>query len=263
MQTLSLLSFEAHPLPSFAHVMEDIAPLTQLIFRSLEIGTEGCRRYYDEQCDGDLPNSHLREMLVRDQAKRYLIGNGLAVEEERFQILPEPLISLLILVNGYAIRVLKGKDGIIPGCGLSGRRRKFYNQASMRYLDASGKIAQTHTNLILLWDFNTAFGIQAVWLACPQVAGARSQDVILAWKEPIQNPVVQASTLIPDKLVLDDADRQLEALLTGKPENAKGEETLPIAVGQSAPETRQGKLHLQMEFEEHDGDDRKPNQTGS
>jgi hypothetical protein len=202
-------------------------------------------------------------MLVRDQAKRHLISNGLTVKEERFQILPEPLISLLILANGYAIRVLKGKDGIIPGCGLSGRRRKFYNQASMRYLDPSGKIAQTHTNLILLWDFNTAFGIQAVWLACPQIAGARSQDVVLAWKESIQNPVVEASALVSEKSIPDDTDRQLEALLTGKSENSKREETLPIAVGQSVTETIQGKLHLEMEFEEHDGDDRKPNQTGS
>jgi hypothetical protein len=263
MQTLSLLFFEAHPLPSFARVMEDIAPLTRLIFWSLEIGTEGCRKYYDEQCGGDPPSSHLREMIVRDQAKRHLIGGGLLVKEERFQMPSEPLISLLILASGYAIRVLKGKDGIIPGCGLSARRRKFYNQVPMRYLDTDGAIKGTHTNLILLWDFNAAFGIQAVWLACPQVAGARSQDVVLAWKESIQNPVVEAAAAAVDPETHEEVDHELEVLLTGKSENLDGAERLPLVVGQSGAAIKQNTLNLKFEFEEKDGDDGQPNQTGA
>jgi hypothetical protein len=263
MRTLSLLSFEAHPLPSFARVMEDVAPLTQLIFRSLEIGAEGCRKYYDEQCGGEPPSSHLREMIVRDQAKRHLIGSGLLVKEERFRMPSEPLISLLILVNGYAIRVLKGKGGIIPGCGLSARRRKFYNQVPMRYLDSDGKVKGTHTNLILLWDFNPAFGIQAVWLACPQVAGARSQDVVLAWKEPIQNPVVETAASAADSETHEDVDHELEALLTGESEKVDADERLPLVVGQSGPGIKQGILNLKLEFEEEDGDNGQPNQTSA
>ena len=263
MQTLSLLSFEAHPLPSFARVMEDVAPLTQLIFRSLEIGTEGCRKYYDEQCGGEPPSSHLREMIVRDQAKRHLTGTGLLVKEERFQMPSEPLISLLILANGYAIRVLKGKDGIIPGCGISARRRKFYNQVAMRYLDLNGQVKGTHTNLILLWDFNPAFGIQAVWLACPQVAGARSQDVVLAWKERIQSPVIEAVTSSPDSDTHEDVDHELEVLLTGESRKPESDKRLPIAVGQSGPASRQCTINLELEFGEEDGDDRQSNPTGA
>src|ERR1022692_1089140 len=137
MQNLSLISFDPDPLPSFAEVMAEVESLMRLLYESLDAGATVCRNYYQQYCDGESPEPHLREMIVRDQAKRYLAKNGLRVtqlKERRFRLATEPLISLLVHYNGCAFRVLKAKRGVVPGCGTSTLRREFYNQASVRYL---------------------------------------------------------------------------------------------------------------------------------
>jgi hypothetical protein len=76
------------------------------------------------------------------------------------------------------------------------------------------------TNLLVLWDFSPGFGIANVWLACPQIAGARSQDVVLAWQEAVTNPILQpvASQGTPAAVAQAEtlADQEIEALLLGK-----------------------------------------------
>jgi hypothetical protein len=227
MQNLSLISLEPDPLPSFAEVMGDVASLMRLLYESLDGGATVCRTFYEQQCDGDTPEPHLREMIVRGQAKRYLTKNGLRVtrvKERGFRLASEPLISLLIHYKGYAFRVLKAKKGIPPGCGTSTRRRAFYNQASVRYLGDDGKFSGSKTNLLVLWDFSPGFGIANVWLACPQIAGARSQDVVLAWQEPIPNPVLQQApsqaTTTAAAQAEKMADQEIEALLLGEDSSA-------------------------------------------
>jgi hypothetical protein len=222
MQKLSLLCFDPEPLPSFGEVVKEVEALLRLLYESLDAGATVCRKYYDENCDGDDPEAHLREMIVRDQAKRYLAKNGLRVtelKERRLRLATEPLISLLLHYKSFALRVLKAKKGIPPGCGLSKRRKEFYNQASVRYLGDDGKSAGSKTNLLVLWDFAPSFGIGRVWLACPEVAGARSQDVVLAWQELIPNPVVQRtnSQETPAEAAQVDvfAEQEIEALLLG------------------------------------------------
>ena len=104
---------------------------------------------------------------------------------------------------------------------MSKRRREFYNQASVRYLRDDGKPAGSHTNLLVLWDFSPGFGIASVWLACPQVAAARSQNVVLAWQEVIPNAVIQEAVTneAPAEAaqVEERADQEIEALLLGIP----------------------------------------------
>ena len=120
MQKLSLISVEPEPLPSFSDVMKDLQSFIRLLYESLDAGATICRRYYDEFCEGDKPEAYLREMMVRGQSKRYLNKNGLQVKKIRergFSLASEPLISLLIHYKGFALRVLKAKQGIPPGCG--------------------------------------------------------------------------------------------------------------------------------------------------
>ena len=131
------------------------------------------------------------------------------------QLVAEPLISLLVHCSGYAVRVLKGRHGIPPGCGMSKKRRAFYNQAPARFLNENGERDASKTNLLLLWDFDSLFGISQVWLACPQTAGPRSQDVVLAWKEQIGAPVqMQSSEVQASEQSEQAAEDELEALLT-------------------------------------------------
>jgi hypothetical protein len=237
MQRLSLISVEPDPLPSFDDVMREVAPLLRLLYESLDVGSTVCRSYYEQNCDGESPEPHLREMIVRDQARRFLIKHGLSVErlrERRFRLAAEPLISLLLHYRGFAFRVLKAKKGIPPGCGTSTRRKAFYNQASVRYLGDDGKPAGSQTNLLVLWDFSPSFGIANVWLACPQIAGARSQDVVVAWQGSIPNPVLQqiAPTYPSDEAARVEkmADQEIEALLVGEDVSWRTESTRAVSL---------------------------------
>jgi hypothetical protein len=236
MQNLSLIAIHPDPLPSFEEAMLELAPLIQLLYESLDAGATVCRQFYQEHCDGDTPAPHLREMIVRDQAKRYLTKNGLRVrvlkERTEFRLAAEPLISLLIHHRGFAVRVLKGRDGIPPGCGTSKRRREFYNQSPTRYLDSEGKLSASHTNILALWDFDAKFGVTGVWLACPELAGSRPQDVVLGWKELVPSPVSQAAA--PHKTSVDtvraeeQADEELEMLLLGREETGSSRDVVDL-----------------------------------
>jgi hypothetical protein len=226
MQKLSLISVEPEPLPSFREVMAVLGPLVPQVYESLEAGAAVCRRYYEELSAGVRPEPYLREMMIRSQAKLYLTQSGLQVKgirEPKFNLASEPLLSLLIHYQGFAIRVLKAKRGISPGCGRSKRRKNFYNQVPVSYINEEGKPTASKYNLLAFWDFSSTFGVGSVWLACPEVAGARPQDVVLAWQELIPNPVTQrvpvtetqAETLQRE----NEADQEIERLLLG-PKNA-------------------------------------------
>lgn len=268
MQKLSLISVEPEPLPSFAEVMQDLEPFVRLLYESLDAGAAVCRGYYDKFCEGDIPEPYLREMMVRGQAKRYLTKNGLQVKkikERGFSLVAEPLISLLIHYKGFALRVLKAKKGIPPGCGKSTRRKEFYNQVSVRYLGDDGKISGSKTNLLVFWDFSPGFGIANVWLACPEVAGARSQDVVLAWQEPIQNPVVVQGTATKETpaeaaQIEQRADQEIEELLLGTDTaNASGTHE-SSSLKQEAPQAADTTSATELE---EGADDRQSDKVGA
>ena len=269
MQSLSLISLELESLPSFAEVMNLVGPLMRLLYESLDAGATVCRRYYEQNCDGDDPEPHLREMIVRDQARRYLVKNGLQVtqvKERRFRLASEPLISLLVHYKGFAFRVLKAKQGVPPGCGLSRRRKEFYNQVSVRFLGDDGKPAGSKTNLLILWDFSPSFGIANAWLACPAIAGTRSQDVVIAWQEAIPNPVLQeAATPQPPAAsaaaVEEIADLAIEALLRGEDISESTESTALVLQSEpaAAPKTSTGSVTTSKE----EADDRQSNKVGA
>lgn len=222
MQKLSLISVEPEPLPSYEEVARVLDSFVRLLYEALEAGATICRRYYEDLSGGETPEPYLREMMVRAQAKRYLAQNGLQatkIRERGFNLVSEPLLSLLIHYEGFAIRVLKAKSGIPPGCGRSRRRKDFYNQVPVAYLGNDGKPAYSKTNLLVFWDFSSGFGIASVLMACPEVAGAHPEDVVLAWNEPIPNPIAQGDTspLTTEEKARQDkeADQEIEALLLG------------------------------------------------
>lgn len=269
MQKLSLISLEPDPLPSFAEVMREVESLIRLLYESLDAGASVCRKYYEQNCDGESPEPHLREMIVRDQARRYLAKNGLRVtqlKERRFRLATEPLISLLVHYKGFAFRVLKAKKGIPPGCGTSTRRKEFYNQVSVRYLGDDNKPAGSKTNLLVLWDFSPSFGIANVWLACPQIAGARSQDVVLAWQESVPNPVLQqaASQETPAAAAQAEkiADQEIEALLLGEVASPPPESRTASSL-QSEPLTGPQTPTASAKHSEEEADDRQSDKVGA
>jgi hypothetical protein len=136
------------------------------------------------------PRAHIRETIVRDQGKRFLERNSFQVEDETISVGNEPLSALLVRCGLIQIRVLKGPGGIVPGCGDSLRRSKFYNQSRDLYLDKSGKTRETKMNLLCLWNFDNSFNLDRLWLVYPMRSGQSSTEILWHWHEELEHPLV-------------------------------------------------------------------------
>jgi hypothetical protein len=205
---LNLLpSASSRRVPTFAQTISALGNMPAISYRALEFGRAPNRTFFETLSQKERPRPHVREIIVRDQAKRFLERNDFQVDEESVTVGNEPLSALVVRCGIIQIRVLKGAGGIVPGCGESFRRRHFYNQRPDLYIDRKGQTRQTRLNLLALWDFNTVFNLDKIWLVCPMRAGETSADVLWHWHEPIPHPATTASP------APDEARRQAEEAL--------------------------------------------------
>jgi hypothetical protein len=211
-------------LPSFELTMAALGQIPEFLFRALEFGTSQNRSFFETLSEGEAPRSHLREMIVRDQAKRFLERNEFHVDDDPLAVGNEPLSALVLRCGPVQVRVLKSADGLVPGCGGSFRRRRFYNQASDYYRDARGKTQKTKLNLLFLWNFDATFNLGQVWLTCPIRAGETSEEVVSHFHEPIPHPVFARVTR-PAGIARSEAEEELERLLRDVPDTEREEET--------------------------------------
>lgn len=203
---LTLLRPNRGRVPTFERTLTALGEIPSILCRALEFGASQNRRFFEELSQKEKPRPHLREMIVRDQAKRFLERNDFQVEEESVTVGNEPLAALTAYCGPAHLRVLKGFGGTVPGCGDSGRRKDFYNQKPGLYRDGKGQIREAKLNLLYLWDFDKTFNLGDLWLACPMRAGQTSADILLHWHEPIPYPIAVAS----DARVSDESRREAE-----------------------------------------------------
>lgn len=201
--------------PSFQKTLAALGELSTYFYEAMEFGSTHVHQYFEKQSDNEKPRPHIREMILRDQAKRYLQRHHFVIEDEEISLGNEPLAALLVRCGPVQIRILKGRGGLIPGCGESIGRRSFYNQRSSTYMDPRTRRARvTKLNLVLIWDFDPHFNISQLWLACPLRAGEKSADVLTQWLEPIPHPaVIAAHVPVSSDDAQQKADDELERLL--------------------------------------------------
>lgn len=215
---LPLFQLRAGRLPTFERTVSALGPIPEFLFRALEFGSSQNRLFFEQLSEKEQPRSHLREMIVRDQGKRFLERNQFQVEDESVTVGNEPLAALLLRCGPVQVRVLKSSDGLIPGCGESLRRRAFYNQKSDLYLRRDGKTQRTLLNLILSWSFDKSFNLGQVWLTCPLRAGETSADVVTHFHEPLPHPATYA-TGRPTEEAYQQTEDELESLLRDIPDS--------------------------------------------
>jgi hypothetical protein len=205
------------PVPDFQSTLTALGPIPSIFYRAVEFGTLQNRSFFDLLSEKEMPRPHIREMIVRDQAKRFLERNNFQVEEDRLIIGNEPLVALVVRCGPVRIRAVKGRKGVLPGCGRSRERRRFYGQQPSFYLDRSSRMRRTRLNLVLLYDFDELFNLARLWLACPRSGGARSSDVTSFWNEPIPYPVSSSSQT--SAATQDSVDADLDRLLRDENED--------------------------------------------
>lgn len=208
--------------PSFKDTVAALGDSPAYIYQALEHGSERCRSFFHDLSDKETPRPHLREMIVRDGAKRFLEKNAFIVGDDHIEMANEPMAAVLLRLGAIQIRILKGPEGTVPGCGTSDRRREYYSQKPGIYI-ANGVGSPTKLNLVLLWDFDPHFNIGNVWLCCPVGAGATPSEVRCRWHEPLSHP---ALTVSPARTQNDEQrdEQEIEQMLRNSDKSEESED---------------------------------------
>src|SRR3979411_1922880 len=93
---LTLLQPRDGCFPSFEQTRSALGIAPQILFRALEFGTSQDRIFFEKLSENERPRPHIREMIVRDQGKRFLERNNFQVEEESISVGNEPLAALVV-----------------------------------------------------------------------------------------------------------------------------------------------------------------------
>ena len=112
------------------------------------------------------------------------------------------------------------EDLLLPGCGHSRKKKKFYDQHPTRYL-VGNEIKESDANLIVLWDFDSVYALAHLWMVLPARGGKRPQDVSAFWCHPISHP---AEMPFP-KPKSSPADEGLDELIQPKNDIKDDEDT--------------------------------------
>jgi hypothetical protein len=176
-------------LPTFEQALADLGQVPSILYRGLEHAAFKTASFRDEECPDEPLDCGLSATLVRFHSTRFLRREGIDAQQDEFKWTFDrlPFLGISFYFDRVHVRILKGRGGCPPGCGGSRKKARFFNQVQSMYL-VKAKPLRTRYNLIVLWDFDVAYGLAKLWLALPARSGRRSQDVCMFWCEPIPNP---------------------------------------------------------------------------
>jgi len=209
-------------LPTFQTALQNFEHLPDYLYGALEAAASKCRDYKDAEFPKTKFDAHVAAAMFRAQSIKYLRDKGIDAREDgcywAFNNLPFAGISFYY--KNQHVRILKGRDGVLPGCGRSGTKKKFYGQVPTKYL-VGNKPMRSDANFVVLWDFATGYALEKLWLVLPAKGGARSDDVSAYWQEALPHPVATHSPK-PETSPSDDGLDNMIRPKTDVPEIAKG-----------------------------------------
>jgi hypothetical protein len=176
-------------LPDFKEALAALGRVPATLYNGLEHAAFRTSSFRDAECPGERLDGGLSASLFRFHGIRHLHKEGIeaVADEFRWTFDRLPFMGISFHYERLHVRVLKGPGGSLPGCGTSKKKNRFYGQIPTMYLIGT-KPTRTKANLIVLWDFDEAYGLARLWLALPAVGGRRPQDVSAYWCESIPHP---------------------------------------------------------------------------
>jgi len=180
-------------LPTFEAALANLERVPELLYRGLEYGAYKTSAYRDAEFPEKRLDPGLSASMLRAHAIEFLQKEGLDARPDKchWKFNDLPFLGISFYFNGYHVRVLKGPDGVMPGCGRSTRKKRFYRQVANSYLIGT-TIMRSTANLIVLWDFAQGYSLCQLWLALPANGGERPKDVSAYWCEPLTHPAEQS-----------------------------------------------------------------------
>lgn len=114
---------------------------------------------YDVWLFSHLVRSEAREGLERiEQTDIDLIGDGFITKDLAFS-------GLEFNYRGYRIKILKGRDGLLPSVGRSRAKREFFFQQSLLGMTSE---YLSPLKLVIVWNIDTNYNLIELRLACPR-----------------------------------------------------------------------------------------------
>lgn len=162
--------------------LERLTPVTSLIYRALEYGTEEARKFFE---GGRPVDPHLFSGLVRYHSREFLRGGEHSNLGFTLQNLSN--IGLKIFYARFILRLWKATDdGHLPPPGISASRAAFYNQP-LPLFDSEDELLLV-TRLAVLWDVNSNLSLSEVTLVCPSAGVVAWKPGESHWEIPVPHP---------------------------------------------------------------------------
>jgi len=188
LQNQTQLLPQPEDLPDYDRAMNNLGRIPLLLYQGLEQAASKTATFRDLECPTERMDEGMAASLVRFHLLRYLKNLGVEAQvEEEWDLDSLPFMGIAFHYSGYHVKVLKGPKGCLPGCGLSEKKVRFYNQLPSMYL-IENRAVQTTANLLVLWDFDSTYALAGVWLALPAAGGKRFSEVSAFWVNRIPHP---------------------------------------------------------------------------
>jgi hypothetical protein len=201
-------------LPTFEAALAALDHVPTILYSGLEHAAFKTSEYRESECPKRKLEAGLAATILRFQAMEYFRREGLDTvypDGCRWSLRNLPFLGIGFYYKQVHVRVLKGPNGNLPGCGRSHQKKKYFDQLQSNYLIGNEPM-RTKYNLIVLWDFDSAYGLAKLWLALPAKGASRAEHVRSFWIEAIPHPAegTLATPLPPPSSSLDGMDRLIQ-----------------------------------------------------
>jgi hypothetical protein len=212
-------------LPTSTAALAALERVPEILYRGLEYAAYKTNAFRDAEFpDKRRLDACLSASIFRAHAIDFLRREGLDAREDgcNWHFNDLPFLGISFYYDRLHVRILKGPDSVMPGCGRSKRKKKFYDQQETNYLTGNMPM-RSKANLIVLWDFTPgAYALAQLWLALPAKGGQRVQDVSAYWSIPLAHPAEQIGSPTPSMPSDDGMDGLIKAKIEIAKEKAKG-----------------------------------------
>jgi len=174
-------------LPAFSEAHSILNDIMPMLYKGLEGGAYKVAAYRDQEFPNETLDAGLAASILRCHSSRFIrtIGTEFSMEEWIEDHIP--FMGMSFYYKGYHVRIRKGPNGELPGCGDSDKIRRFYNQLSTRYL-IGAETTESKCNVVVLWNFGPGYTLEQLRLALPARGAPRAENVSFYWNELIPYP---------------------------------------------------------------------------
>ena len=175
------------PLPSKEQAFQELADLIAMLYVAFpEVARERVIPYFSTR--ERVPNPRLFTDMCRYEVRELLLNWGIEVcddndaDEIDLRKIANNGIEILYRkhVERWGLKLLRSRNGEVPGPGDSKRRRAYYAQQM--------RLSQSRPNAVILWDFDPDYTEVSLRLALPREVD-RNGDVSCYYNVPIPRPV--------------------------------------------------------------------------